>query len=137
MLSVPLTAAETASFLNSELSIAIDNGTSCIVAGSDESIVSFEKKMKEKKLICVRVPSSRAIHSKMMGPILNEFEQFLDKLKLNKPKIPFVSNVTGKWSDDEEIVKPAYWVKHLMDTVQFSAGMKELFKENNAIFIQI
>ncbi len=137
MLSVPLPQEDVIPLLNSELSLAIDNGPSCIVAGAEKAVEAFESRMKEKKILCVRVAACRAIHSRMMAPISNEFERVIAQFTLNKPQIPFISNVTGTWVDDKEVVKPAYWVNHLQQTVQFAAGMKELVKEDKAVFIEI
>jgi thioester reductase-like protein len=137
MLSVPLPIEEVTSLLNSELSLAIDNGPSCIVAGSTAAISAFEKQLKDRKVLSVQVPASHAIHSEMMEPISKEFENLIAQFTLNKPKISFISNVTGTWIEDEEVVTPAYWVKHLNQTVQFALGMKELAKEDKAIFLEI
>jgi amino acid adenylation domain-containing protein len=137
MLSVPLSRAELIPLLGSELSIAIDNGSSCIIAGPSASVAAFEQEMKKKKLMCMPVPHSTAMHSKMMEPILAQFEQALKKISLNPPQIPYISNLTGKWINAEEVVKPTYWSKHLRETVCFSDGLMELVKNPNSIFIEI
>jgi amino acid adenylation domain-containing protein/non-ribosomal peptide synthase protein (TIGR01720 family) len=127
MLSVPLTAIELKPLLNKELSIAIDNGPSCVAAGPDEAIDAFETQMQKKKILCVRVQASRAIHSQMMEPICGEFRKIANTLKLSKPQIPYISNVTGDWL---RAVTPGYWATHLQETVQFARGIKKLLVEN-------
>jgi len=137
MLSVPLSREELRPYLNQELSLAIDNGPSCVVSGSNEAIDAFEKKMKENRYICTSLKASRAIHSKMMAPILGKYKERFGQVKLNKPRIPYLSNVTGKWITAEEAVDPGYWAKHLQETVLFSDGVKELLKKNHPIFVEV
>ncbi|MFC2145728.1 SDR family NAD(P)-dependent oxidoreductase [Acidobacteriota bacterium] len=139
MLSVPLPREELAPILAAkhDLSIAIDNGPSCIVSGSPGAVHAFEQQIKERKLMCMPVPSSHALHSHMMEPVLKEFTEIVGTLKLNKPKIPYISNVTGDWLKDHEAINPGYWASHLRKTVRFAAGIKELLKGPNSIFVEI
>ncbi|MCP5045525.1 MAG: acyltransferase domain-containing protein, partial [bacterium] len=139
MLSVPLTREELEPLLdqNSELSLGIDNGPSCIVSGSPEAVETFERQLKEKRLMSMRLPLSHPLHSPNMEPVLKEFEEVVKGFELKEPQIPYISNVTGKWIVPEDAVSPAYWANHLGQTVYFADGVKELLKETNALFVQI
>jgi len=139
MLSVPLSKEQLAPYLNEDnnLSLAIDNGYSCIIAGSIEPVTTFEKRMKAERILCIPVPNSYAIHSSMMDPILRELETFLSTLKFNYPKIPYISNVTGNWICSDEVVTPRYWVNHLRNTVKFAEGINRLIEKKNAIFVEV
>jgi acyl transferase domain-containing protein/acyl carrier protein len=137
MLSVPLSKEELLPLLSEDLSIAIDNGPSCIVSGADQVINAFEKQMKKKRYLCMRIQTSHAIHSKMMAPILKEYEKVVGQVKLKTPRIPYISNVTGKWLTDEQALDPGYWVNHLKETVRFADGIKELLKDENALVVEI
>jgi amino acid adenylation domain-containing protein len=137
MMSVPLTINQLTPLMNNELSIAIDNGPSCIVSGPVDAVGAFEKQLREKRLLCMKLPNSHAIHSKMMEPILNEFGKSVGEVTLNRPKIPYISNVTGKWITVQEATDPAYWTKHLRETVRFAGGIDELKKEPNPVFVEI
>lgn len=137
MLSVPLDKEKIKPLLNPGLSLAIDNGESCIIAGTQKEIEEFEKQMKKRGYLCLRLPNSHALHSPVMNPILKEFQQQVSQISLNEPKIPYISNVTGKWITGEQAVNPGYWANHLGETVRFANGLKELIKEPNAIFLEI
>ncbi|UCH96725.1 MAG: SDR family NAD(P)-dependent oxidoreductase, partial [Candidatus Aminicenantes bacterium] len=142
MLSVPLPREDVQLLLNDNpqgvaLSLAIDNGPSCIVSGPVHDIDAFEKRMKEKKYVCVRLSGSHALHSHMMTPVLKTFAEHLRELSLSKPQIPYISNVTGKVITPGEAVDPAYWARHLRNTVRFADGIKELLKKSNPIFVEI
>jgi acyl transferase domain-containing protein/acyl carrier protein len=139
MLSVPLTSGEITPLLNIDagLSLSIDNGPSCVVSGPNALIDTFEKKMKEKRVVCMRVPAERAIHSSMMDTAAEKLARVLETIPLNKPNIPYVSNVTGEWLTEKEAVSPGYWARHLRETVRFADGMKTLLKQPGAVWVEI
>ncbi|MFC2145979.1 SDR family NAD(P)-dependent oxidoreductase [Acidobacteriota bacterium] len=139
MLSVPLPEEKLLPFLDgTNLSLAVNNGPSCIVSGAEAEIRAFENRMKQNKYICVRLPyASRALHSHMMKPIFQDFAETLSRFQLKKPQIPYISNVTGQWAAAEEVMQPGYWTAHLSETVQFADGITELLKTPNSIFLEI
>jgi len=137
MLSVPLTQEELLPLLQEEISIAINNGPSCIVAGTITAVSALEQQLKRKKYLCMPLASSHALHSQMMEPILEEFAKEVRKITLKKHQIPYISNITGQWLTDEEALDPDYWAAHLCETVQFAEGVTELVKEKGTLFVEI
>jgi amino acid adenylation domain-containing protein len=139
MLSVPLSQEEINPYLieNKEISLAIDNGPSCVIAGAPHAVDLLAKQMKQKKIMCVQVPAARALHSHMMEPLLEKFAALLATITLNKPQIPYISNVTGDWLTPQEAVNPTYWTGHLRETVKFANGMTKLLKKTGTIFLEI
>jgi amino acid adenylation domain-containing protein len=139
MLSVPAGAAEVKPQLTSfkGLAIAIDNGSSCIVSGAGDEINAFEKQMKEKRYLCMRLNALHAIHSPMMTPMLEKFAGALEDFTFHKPGIPYISNVTGTWITVEAALETGYWVTHLKQTVRFADGMQELLTIPGAVFIEV
>lgn len=137
MLSVPLTQEKILPFLPNDLSLSVDNDTSCIVSGSEERIEAFEALMKQYKVICMRVKSTVAGHSKLMEGILQPFEQIVRSIQFQPPTTPYISNATGRWITDAEATNPLYWVEHTIKTVRFADGVKILAKNPNTIFIEV
>jgi acyl transferase domain-containing protein len=137
MLSVPLTEPELTPLLNKDISLAIINGPSCIVAGAKHAIDAFENQMKQKRLLCMQVNMGHAAHSSLMNIIKDEYQNQLEKVTLNKPQIPYISNVNGTWISIEEATDPGYWSTHLCSTVRYSEGINELLAQENAVFLEI
>jgi amino acid adenylation domain-containing protein len=138
MLGVSMTEEALIPLLTNQIALAAVNTTAnCVVSGPHEVIDSFEKQLKEKGHNCRRLHTSHAFHSTMMDPILDEFEQTVRGVTLNKPLVPYISNVTGKWITVEEATNPAYWVKHLRRTVRFADGLTELLKEPSVVFLEV
>jgi amino acid adenylation domain-containing protein len=137
MLSVPLPQQELKPLLPGDLCISIDNGLSCLVSGPVHAVEAFEAEMKKRRYLCLRLPASRAIHSSLMNPIMEEFEDKVRGIRLNKPQIPYISNLSGTWITAREAINPRYWVRHLRETVRFGDGIKELVKKPGVIFLEV
>ncbi|MBP5972970.1 SDR family oxidoreductase [Brasilonema sp. CT11] len=138
MLSVQLPEQEVQPLLGTEMSLAASNGPgSCVVSGPTWAIERLHQKLQDKGVGCRRLHTSHAFHSQMMEPILEPFSHSLQKVTLNPPKIPFVSNVSGTWITAAEATDPKYWVKHLRQTVRFSSGIAELIKTHERILLEI
>ena len=137
MLSIPLAEDKLRPLLPENISIAVVNGPSCIVAGLQEDIEAFEKIMKSKRYLCMRVAVRHAAHCCGMDEIASEFFDRLKGITLEAPRIPYISNITGDWISVEQAASPEYWVRHLKETVRFSDGIKELLKEEGTVFMEV
>lgn len=138
MLSVQLSASEVQPLLNKELSLAASNApSSCVISGAFEAVERVQQTLQEKGISCRRLHTSHAFHSAMMNPIIGSFTQALRAIKLNPPKIPFVSNVSGTWITTADATNPDYWARHLRQTVRFSEGMAELLKQPQRILLEV
>jgi acyl transferase domain-containing protein/acyl carrier protein len=141
MLSVPLAEKELTPLLNShdELSLAAVNSQShCVVSGPHDAIDVFARQLKEKGHETRLLHTSHAFHSKMMEPMLKEFEDRVSELALEeKADIPYISNVTGTWASIKEAASPRYWARHIRNTVRFGDGVTELLKNESAIFVEV
>jgi acyl transferase domain-containing protein/acyl carrier protein len=137
MTSVPLPFSQLEPIMDSRLSIAVDNGPSCIVGGAGETIDEFEQVMKGKGYLCIRVNVPHAAHSPEMAPILSGFEAEVKKIRFKEPQIPYISNVTGKRITAGEASSPRYWVKHLAETIRFSEGMNRLLEQRDTVFLEV
>ncbi len=99
MLAVTLPEKEVLPLLTGDLSISLINGPAlCVVAGPIAAVAEFERLLNEKGIISRRVQNAHAFHSRMLSPIVSAFEEEVRKVRLNEPGIPYISNVTGRWS---------------------------------------
>ena len=121
-----------------ELSIAAVNAdTQCVVSGITEAVDRFERELNRRGVVCKRLETSHAFHSAMMDPILDNFRLEVERVKLHTPRIPWISNVTGKWITPEEATDPGYWVRHIRETVRFAEGVHTLLKEKGRVLLEI
>jgi acyl transferase domain-containing protein len=136
MLAVPQ-ASDTLE-LGSDLSLAAINAPGmCVVSGPAEAIAAFEKKKAAQSIVCRRLHTSHAFHSAMMEPILGAFEDRLSRIHLRAPQRPYLSNVTGTWIKPEEAMAPAYWARHIRQTVRFSDCVAEIAQMPDQILVEV
>ncbi|MBU8665451.1 amino acid adenylation domain-containing protein [Virgibacillus pantothenticus] len=137
MLSVPVTEDEIKPFLTEDISLAVVNGSSCIVSGTTVAIDQLESLMKSKKYFCTKVPVTHASHSSLTDSILQTFGEEVKKIDLKVPTIPYLSNVTGDWITPEEATNHNYWISHLRETVRFGDGVEKLVQIKHGIFLEV
>jgi acyl transferase domain-containing protein/acyl carrier protein len=138
MLSVPLPEKELEPLLGGDLSVAAVNGASlCVVSGPSSLIIDLEETLAAKQVETGRLHISVAAHSAMVTPMLEPFTRFVKTIPLKQPAIPYISNVTGSWIKTSEATDPAYWARHLRQTVRFSDGIDCLLQIPNRIMLEI
>lgn len=139
MLAVPMSETKMRKILqDKKLSLAAVNGPSmCVVSGEIGTVNELKKQLVEKGFNCRLLQTSHAFHSKMQKPIIIPFLNVIKDVVLNQPKIPYISNLTGDWIKGDEVRNPSYWVRHLIETVQFEEGIIELSKQGNYSFMEI
>ena len=138
MLSVRLPESELRGRLNGKLSLAAINAPSlCVVSGPLDALEQFEQQLSSTGVVSRRLVTSHAFHSAMMDPIVEPFMARMRDVRLNPPRIPYISSVTGKWISEKETTDPKYWASHFRQAVQFSAGVTELRKNPNNILLEV
>ncbi|NVJ15304.1 type I polyketide synthase, partial [Myxococcus sp. AM010] len=138
MLSVPLPEAELRPLLGASLSIAAMNGPAqCAVAGTVEAVEALAAELTNREVEFRHIPIDVAAHSHLVEPILARFQSFVGTLTRNAPTLPLVSNVTGTWMTPEEAVDPAYWTRHLRQTVRFGDGIRTLATQPGRVYLEV
>ncbi|GAA4221529.1 acyl transferase domain-containing protein/thioesterase domain-containing protein/acyl carrier protein [Sagittula marina] len=121
MLSVSLSAADLRPLLGADLDLAAENGVELSVAsGPQAALDQLEAVLAARGVDCQRIGINIAAHSRMLEPILAEFESYLRSIALHPPQIPLTSNRTGRMMTDAQAMDPAYWVGHLRGSVLFA-----------------
>lgn len=108
-----------------------------VVSGTEDAIHCLGQNLASKGVNCSCLHTSHAFHSAMMDPILGDFLKALKTIKLKKPTVPFISNVTGEWIRDHEATDPAYWVSQLRGTVRFHAGAVRLLSAHPDLLMEV
>jgi len=138
MLAARLPESDAVELLGDGLSIAAANSPQlCVLSGTFGAIEAAEKKLEARGIATRRLRTSHAFHSAMMEPAITPFLNLLETVPLHEPRIPYISNVTGKWITATEATDRNYWAGHIRQTVQFSAGVSELMKDSGHILIEV
>jgi acyl transferase domain-containing protein/acyl carrier protein len=139
MLSVPISAASAKAYLDDCIFLAAVNGPeSVVLSGQTAAMENLVKRLSYSGVPHVKLHTSHAFHSGMQDEILDDFRKQAETITYNKPKIAFISNLTGTFILPEEAASPVYWVRHLRETVKFSAGLTAILSCNESpVFIEV
>jgi malonyl CoA-acyl carrier protein transacylase/thioesterase domain-containing protein/NAD(P)-dependent dehydrogenase (short-subunit alcohol dehydrogenase family)/acyl carrier protein len=138
MLSVPLGEEALRAWMTPELSISVVNAPNMtVVGGPVAAIEALHAQLAAQEIEAARVRINVAAHSSMLEPILQPFAAVFQRLALKAPTVPFVSNLSGTWITPAEATDPAYWVKHLRNTVRFADGVQTLLQDESRVLLEV
>ena len=131
MLAVRSAASDVVAEVDAASGLAAVNAPKlCVVAGPEASIVAIEQRLAARGIATNRLRTSHAFHSPMMDGAVGPFLELVRGVKLSAPRIPIVSTVTGEPLTAEQATDPAYWARHLRETVRFSDALTEVWRQD-------
>ncbi|MFW6692996.1 type I polyketide synthase [Streptomyces sp. MAR4 CNX-425] len=80
---------------------------------------------------------SHAFHSPLMEPMLAAFTDVVSGLTFRPPRIPVVSNLSGKVLDADEAASPRYWADHVRRTVRFADSVSHLAQHDVRFYLEL
>lgn len=138
MLAVFQTEAETTALLDDRLCLAAVNATSmCVVAGPVAAVDDLERRLAVDGVGHRRLHTSHAFHSPLVAGAVQPFVEEVRQVKLHAPQIPFLSNVSGTWIEDEQATDPEYWGTHLRSTVRFADDLSTLLADPDLLLLEV
>jgi acyl transferase domain-containing protein len=135
MLAIPLPEAEVIQLLgNGSLDIAAVNAVQlCVVSGPAAAIQRLATDLARKNIEASLLHTSHAFHSAMMDPVIEQLTAAIRSIDLKSPRIPFISNVTGKWITEAQATTADYWGKQLRSPVRFADGLSCILADHNVV----
>ena len=108
------------------LSIAGNNGAHIVVSGPNADIETILERFDSEGVRTRRLNTSRAFHSALVEPALDELEVSLDGVAIGSPTLTLISNLTGQAVEPGMALDAAYWRRHARDPVAFADGVRAL-----------
>ncbi|MFI5860618.1 SDR family NAD(P)-dependent oxidoreductase [Streptomyces sp. NPDC051546] len=115
----------------------VNGPRSVVVSGDDDSVTSMIALWKDRGRRTRRLSVSHAFHSAHMDEVLAGFRAELDTVAFHEPRIPVVSNVTGKIATAGQLTSPDYWVTHVREAVRFFDGVRTLRRGGVTEFVEL
>src|SRR6185369_16636136 len=85
-----------------------------------------------------RLQTSHAFHTGLVEPVLEQYRVVVEKTQRNpNPQVRYVSNTTGCWITAAEVQQTDYWVRHMREPVRFRAGVTEIAREGNWLWLEV
>jgi phthiocerol/phenolphthiocerol synthesis type-I polyketide synthase E len=138
MTAVPLSEDQLRPLLPPGVDLAAVNAPGmCVASGPDAAVGELEALLSTRKVGTSRLRTSHAFHSRMMDPVLQAFADRVASVRLQAPRIPFVSSVTGGWITAEQATDPAYWARHIRACVRFADAAALLLADGGYCFAEV
>nr|WP_051735614.1 type I polyketide synthase [Streptomyces sp. NRRL B-3229] len=138
MVAVQATEDEVRPLLTEGVGLAAVNGPrSVVVSGTEAEALAIGAHFGELGRRTKQLTVSHAFHSPLMNPMLAEFRQIAATLTYQEPRIPVISDLTGRPATAEELTSPEYWVRHVRGAVRFADGIRALRSQGVATFLEL
>ena len=122
----PAVEAVNAASSGAGLSISGYNGSHQVVSGPVPEIEAISKQFEQEGVRVRRLNTTRAFHSALVEPILDELEAFFSDVAVQPPALAVVSNLTGRAVEAGQAQDGAYWRRHAREPVAFAQGVRTL-----------
>ncbi|MBW8853673.1 MAG: polyketide synthase dehydratase domain-containing protein, partial [Bradyrhizobium sp.] len=130
MAALEASEAEVLALLADGVEIAGLNGPrSTVISGDEAAVLALAEAFKSQGRRTSRLQVSHAFHSQRMEPMLEAFGQVLASVTFGVPRLPIVSNVTGRLATQEELCSAGYWMRQVRKPVRFLDGVHVLEAE--------
>ncbi|MFJ9595509.1 SDR family NAD(P)-dependent oxidoreductase [Streptomyces virginiae] len=140
MVAVTAPAEEVAPLLEpyEDVSFAAFNAPGqCVVSGGTASLAEITAALTAREVKTKALPVSHAFHSPLMHEVFDAFREVVSTIDFRVPELTLVSNLTGAVADPAELATPEYWVRHIGEPVDFSAGMAAIGARGRHAFIEV
>jgi pimaricinolide synthase PimS1 len=123
--------------LEDRVALAAVNGPSAVVlSGDEDATLQLAESWAGRGRRTRRLRVSHAFHSPRMEGAAEQLAEVARGLSFAPPRIPVVSNVTGRevaseWGSAE------YWVRHVRETVRFAEGVRWLYAQGVRGFLEL
>ncbi len=120
------------------LSVAAVNALNQVVlSGGTAEVREAVAKLASRGVETRYLPVSRAFHSPLMDPILDEFERVVSSVSFHRLQVPLASNLTGEIADTAQFSRASYWLEHVRKPVLFSASVQAIERAGCRVFLEI
>ena len=121
-----------------QISIAGVNGPeNTVISGEQQAVRAVLKTLELEGIHARLLNVSHAFHSPLMEPVLDDFEHKASQVHFAAPRIPLISNLTGKTLGQGEIPDAYYWRRHIREAVKFADGIHTLADLDYEVFLEL
>src|SRR5262245_29335098 len=106
-----------------------------VVSGDREALRRLAEELDRQAISYRPLRISNGFHSPRTEPILADLENVAGQIAYNAPKLPLISNLTGRLMSAAP--DKSYWSRHLREGVRFGDGMLALAKLACRTFVEV
>ena len=117
--------------------VSLNTGTNCVISGFAQEVENFRELLARQGIDHSLLNATHPVQFSPDDTKLGSFGEVLYRARLNKPKIPFISNVTGRWITDSQATDPSYWIDHLHKPIRFFEGLSSIFGLGAVVLLEV
>lgn len=110
-----------------------------VVLSGPQGVIENAFDILRRQEIGARILATRhAYHSRLLAEAGADLTDWVERsITVHEPTIPYISNVTGESVTAELVADPAYWARHMCETVQFEAGLTRVLADEGDVLVEI
>jgi acyl transferase domain-containing protein len=137
MLAVSASEAEVAGYLGEQVWLAAVNASNQVVlSGPADAISELVTRLDAAGVRHTSLRTPHALHSGLAEPAVGPLTGEIAARARTKPKIRYLSNVTGDWISEEQVLDPDYWGRQLREPVRFADAAEKICALPGAIMVE-
>ncbi|MCA9937816.1 MAG: acyltransferase domain-containing protein, partial [Anaerolineales bacterium] len=116
----------------------INSNSQCVFGGASDAVDAAVDLFTERGYKASTIPVSHAFHTKIVAPASAPLRQVLDRLNVNLPTLPIVTNVTGEFypTDNLDTIKDILQ-RQIASPVQWVKGVQTLYAAGARAFVEV
>ncbi|HEX8052741.1 MAG TPA: SDR family NAD(P)-dependent oxidoreductase [Thermoleophilaceae bacterium] len=129
-------AEKTIEEVGARLTLAAVNGpTNVTIAGAAAELDKVTERFEAEGVSTRRLAVSHAFHSELVEPIIDDLERMAGRFDYREPRIPLISNVTGRPLDRAPDAR--YWRDHTRSPVRFADSVRAMLGLGVEVFVEV
>ena len=108
------------------VNVSAYNGAHQVVSGPTSGIDTLLDRFRSEGIRARRLNTTRAFHSALVEPALDQLEAALDGVAVQAPAVTVISNLTGGPVEPGMVLDGSYWRRHAREAVAFARGVRAL-----------
>ncbi|MDE0710103.1 MAG: type I polyketide synthase, partial [bacterium] len=108
------------------VSVSAYNGAHQVISGPASGIDALLDRLESEGVRARRLNTTRAFHSALVEPALDQLEAALDGVAIQAPAVTVISNLTGGPVERGTALDGSYWRRHAREAVAFAGGVRAL-----------
>ncbi|MER7477670.1 beta-ketoacyl synthase N-terminal-like domain-containing protein [Streptomyces sp. NPDC126510] len=122
---------------HSGVTVAVRGNGSAVLAGGEAEMDLLVAGDALHGLRVTPVHTRRAFHTPAMNPAAEAVRDHLSSMPARPPRLPYITNTTGRWADPQAAAGPEQWAAHLREPVRLDTCTATLLGSGCTTFLEL
>uniref|UniRef100_A0A3Q8GZA0 L-cysteine--[L-cysteinyl-carrier protein] ligase n=1 Tax=Myxococcus fulvus TaxID=33 RepID=A0A3Q8GZA0_MYXFU len=116
---------------------AVNGPEEVVLSGREEEVEEVVGRLRRRGRESRRLKTTHAFHSVLMEPMREELERAAGEVRMERGRVEWVSNVSGREVRGDEAREGRYWGRQLREPVRWWEGLKGLYEKGYRVFLEV